>query len=86
MCILCTWAHGEPLDRGRIKMKTAYEILISAPEGQVTRAKIAYKAISAGQWEDASFALRNASMEEVGQWAKDAAVLADYCDLVCATN
>ena len=67
-------------------MKTAHEILISAPEGQVTRAQIAYRAIAAGQWEDAAFALRNAAMEETGQWAEDATVLADYCEQVFATN
>ena len=67
-------------------MKTAYEILISAPEGQITRARIAFKSIAAGKFDDAAFALRNATHEESGQWAEDAAAFADYCERVCTNN
>lgn len=42
-----------------------YDLLMMAPEHQVKRLQIAYRAIAAGQWPDAVFSLRNAIQEEL---------------------
>ncbi len=60
-------------------MKNAIEILISAPDAQVNRCQMAYKAIAAGRWDDAELWLSNASAEESGEWAAEAGELADHC-------
>lgn len=60
-------------------MKTAYELLMSAPDDQITRCKIALRAIAAGDWEDAAITLTAASNESNGQWANEAQALASYC-------
>jgi hypothetical protein len=60
-------------------MKTAYELLMSAPDEQIKRSQIALQAIAAGNWQDASFALENAANETDGEWSKNAQELADYC-------
>ncbi|WP_156439869.1 hypothetical protein [Burkholderia sp. MSMB2041] len=61
-------------------MKTAYELLLDAPDAQVKRCQLAWKAIAAGEWLDAAHFLRNAVKEEAGaQWAEQAAALADAC-------
>jgi len=39
-------------------MITAYELLLVAPDSQIKRAQIAYKAIAAGRWLDAAYTLR----------------------------
>ena len=44
-------------------MITAYELLLVAPDSQIKRAQIAYKAIAAGRWLDAAYTLRNAARE-----------------------
>ena len=56
-------------------MKTAYELLMSAPDDQVTRCKIVMRAIIAGNWEDAAFTLTAAANEATGDWAADAKAL-----------
>lgn len=61
-------------------MKTAYDLLMSAPDTQVTRCKIVFKAVAENRYEDAAFTLRAAANEEAGEWAKDAAELADWLD------
>ena len=63
-------------------MKTAYELLLTAPDGQVTRSQLAFKAIADGRWIDASYTLRNAAREESGEWANDALELAGHCEQV----
>ena len=60
-------------------MKTAYELLLSAPDSQVKRAQIAFTAVTKGQWLDAAHSLRNAATEEPGQWANYARDLAEHC-------
>jgi len=59
-------------------MKSAYELLIDAPESQVTRLKIVFKEIADGRCADAAFTLRNAAREEYGDWSRDASNLADH--------
>lgn len=61
-------------------MKKAYELLMSAPDCQVARCQIAFKAITEGRWTDAAFTLRNAGWPLDNQWAIDAHALADYCE------
>ena len=65
-------------------MKTAYDLLMAAPEDQITRAQIAFKAIAAGRWLDAAHSLRNAANEEAGQWATEARKLAAHCERMAA--
>ena len=61
-------------------MKTAYDLLMSAPDSQVIRCKIAYRAIAAGDWAEAESKLRNAAAEEGrSDWAFDTRALADHC-------
>ncbi|NJZ70656.1 hypothetical protein GO304_04450 [Ralstonia solanacearum] len=61
-------------------MKTAYELLLDAPDAQVKRCQLAWKAIAAGEWLDAANFLSNAANEEAGTpWANEAATLADAC-------
>lgn len=61
-------------------MKTAYDLLMTAPENQVKRCQIAHRAIVEGRWGDAAFSLRNAANEERGDWAAAAEELAEYCE------
>jgi len=65
-------------------MKTAYELLMTAPDSQVKRAQLAFKAIADGRWFDAAYTLRNAADEEAdeetGDWVDDALELAEYCE------
>jgi|JI9StandDraft_1071089.scaffolds.fasta_scaffold1171420_1 hypothetical protein len=61
-------------------MKTAYDLLMSSPDKQVVRCKIAWKAVAEGRFEDAAFSLRNAANEESGDWARDAVELAEYLE------
>jgi len=65
-------------------MKTAYELLMTAPDSQVKRAQIAFKAVADGRWLDAAYSLRNAANEETGQWANEARELAEHCEQVAA--
>lgn len=70
-------------------MKSAYDLLMDAPDDQIARCKIALRAIAAGRWGDAEFSLANAVAETNGQWAKDADELAKYCkfqDAAAATK
>lgn len=65
-------------------MKTAYDLLMTAPDRQVKRCQIAHRAITDGQWLDAAHSLRNAANEETGQWANEARELAEHCEQVAA--
>lgn len=61
-------------------MKNAYELLLDAPDAQVKRCQLAFKAIAAGEWQDAAGFLRNAAKEEGSTlWANEAIALADAC-------
>ncbi|RQU68080.1 hypothetical protein DF141_28165 [Burkholderia cenocepacia] len=61
-------------------MKTAYDLLLDAPDDQVTRCRLAWKAVATGDWQDAAHFLRNAA-DEAGAtpWAADARALAEAC-------
>lgn len=61
-------------------MKTAYDLLMTAPDCQVKRCQISHKAISEGRWSDAAFTLRNAANETSGEWAEEVKRLAEYCE------
>jgi hypothetical protein len=61
-------------------MKTAYDLLMTAPDRQVKRCQIAHRAIAEGRWGDAAFSLRNAANEERGDWGAAAEELAEYCE------
>lgn len=62
-------------------MKTAYELLLEAPDKQVTRLQLVFKCIAAGEWADAAVFLRNGAKEEFGtDWAGEAGLLADACE------
>lgn len=65
-------------------MKTAYELLMTAPDSQVKRAQIAFTAVANGLWLDAAHSLRNAANEETGEWAAEARELAEHCEQVTA--
>lgn len=57
-------------------MRTAYDLLMTAPDDQITRCRLAHTAIGAGEWADAAHFLRNAAREAAGTaWGQDAAVL-----------
>ncbi|MDR8093111.1 hypothetical protein KPB05_37275 [Burkholderia gladioli] len=61
-------------------MKTAYELLLDAPDAQVKRCQLTWKAIAAGEWQDAEHFLRNAADEEgATPWAAEARSLAAAC-------
>lgn len=64
----------------KIATKTAYELLLDAPDAQVKRCQLAFKAIATGDWQDAAHFLRNAANEEgATPWAEEARALADAC-------
>ncbi|MCS6428106.1 hypothetical protein [Burkholderia thailandensis] len=61
-------------------MKTAYELLLDAPDQQVKRCQLAWKAIAVGEWQDAAHFFRNAAEEEgTTPWAAEARALAEAC-------
>jgi hypothetical protein len=62
------------------KMTTAAELIDTAPENQVMRSKLIYKAIAQGGWDDAIHYLENAVREEGDSpWGMDAADLLAQC-------
>jgi hypothetical protein len=67
------------------EMKTAYELLLSAPDTQITRMQLVYDAILAGDWENAAHFLSHAVDEEsiykgANQWARDCEGLLALCN------
>lgn len=61
-------------------MKTAHELLMTAPDSQIIRCQIVFRAIAAGDWTEAENKLRNAAREEGrSDWAYDALELANHC-------
>lgn len=61
-------------------MANAYELLLDAPDPQVKRCQLAWKAIAAGEWKDAAHYLRNAADEEGSTpWAAEARALSEAC-------
>ncbi len=67
-------------------MKTAMQLLETAPTEQVRRLQIVVKAISAGEWMNAAFTLRNAAQECAGEFAVNCIDLAVYCDRQVVTT
>lgn len=59
-------------------MKTAYDLLMSCPDGQTMRCRLAFKAAAAGDWQDAAHWLLNAAAEETGIWKEEAAELGNH--------
>jgi len=68
-------------------MRTAYDLLLTAPDDQITRCRLAHAAIGAGDWGDAAHFLRNAARECADTvWGQDAAALANFCEARVASN
>ena len=63
-------------------MKTAYDLLMTAPDDQIVRMRLAWKAIADGDWLVGAFRLRNAAAETTGQFSAECAALADHCETV----
>ena len=61
-------------------MKTALDLLDTAPDGQVKRMQIVFKSIAAGEWADAELSLSNAARETEGQFSADCIELALFCN------
>ncbi|MCB4349596.1 hypothetical protein LA345_37940 (plasmid) [Burkholderia vietnamiensis] len=63
-------------------MTTAYDLLLDAPDTQVKRCQLAWKAIAVGNWRDAAHFLLNAAAEEgATAWATEARALAEACQV-----
>lgn len=57
-----------------------WTLLESAPEAQVARCRLAWKAVAAGEWADAAHFLRNAAREETGSvWSLGCSMRAELC-------
>lgn len=68
-------------------MRTAYDLLMSAPDDQITRCRLAHRAIGSGDWLDAAHFLRNAARECAGTaWSQDADELAGFCQAQVAAT
>lgn len=61
-------------------MKTAYDLMLSAPAAQVVRCKLVYNAILQGEWADAAFTLKSAARETGGEFGADCMALAIHCE------
>lgn len=61
-------------------MKTAYDLLMTAPDDQIVQMRLAWQAIADGDWLDGALRLRNAAAETTGQFSADCAALADHCE------
>lgn len=62
------------------KHTTVYDLLMTAPNDQVTRLKLAWKDTAAGNWRDAAHWLRNAARGGDTAWHDECAVLAVELD------
>jgi hypothetical protein len=61
-------------------MRNMFEILMSAPPGQITRCKIAIVEMAHGHWEAAALTMDDAAYEsEPGEWARDCMEMRDFC-------
>ncbi len=68
-------------------MKTAYDLLMTAPEEQIVRMRHAWNAIADGDWQEAEAKLRAAALETEGQFSRDCLALAEHCNVqVLATR
>lgn len=67
-------------------MKSALQLLVSAPDGEVKRMQLVFKEIAAGNWAEAAFYLSNITENENDsrddiQWKHDALELHTYVEL-----
>lgn len=60
-------------------MITAIDLLLTAPEDQAVRVKLAYSAIVNEDWAEAAFSLNHAARESSGLWSSNCLELADFC-------
>ncbi len=60
-------------------MIPAIELLLTAPDEQAIRMKIAYSAIVDGDWEQAAFSLNHAAADTGGDWSSNCRELANFC-------
>jgi len=61
-------------------MKTAYELLLDCPDTQIQRMQLVFDAVSAGNWNDAVFYIKNAVQEEGDTpWSQEAAKFGLAC-------
>lgn len=60
-------------------MKTAYDLLLEAPDSQVMRLKLAYLYIASGNFLDAAHFLDNAAKETDGDFSCGCSELSNYC-------
>lgn len=60
---------------------TADSLLQSCPDDQITRMKLVWKAVAAGEWKDAANHLRNAAIDGESSWHDRCDDLADEYEL-----
>ena len=60
-------------------MKTAYDLLLEAPDSQVMRLKLAYLYIASGNFLGAAHFLENAAKETDGEFSCGCFELSNYC-------
>lgn len=56
--------------------KSVYDLLLEAPDEEVTRLKLAWRETALGNWKEAAHFLRNASRGGNSTWHDECAVLA----------
>lgn len=62
-------------------MKSAYDLLMTAPDEQATRCRIALEEIAQQRWAEAGKFYRYAASEGCTPWHKEAAEMAAHCDV-----
>jgi hypothetical protein len=67
-------------------MKTAYDLLMTAPDEQIIRMRLAWQAVADGDWLEAEAKLRNAASETDGQFSIDCLALAEHCKAVAVAG
>ena len=67
-------------------MKTAYDLLLEAPDSQVMRLKLAYLYIASGNFLDAAHFLENAAQETDGDFSCGCSELSNFCYQRLATE
>ncbi|MGF6767511.1 hypothetical protein P3T24_007875 [Paraburkholderia sp. GAS33] len=60
-------------------MKSIYDLLMTAPEEQITKMRRAWRAVVDGNWLEAESKLRNVAAETIGQFSADCLAIAEIC-------
>ena len=60
-------------------MKSIYDLLMTAPDDQITKMQRAWRAVVDGDWLDAESRLRNVATETIGQFSADCLTIAEIC-------